>query len=172
MCSGGRSRPLAGWKPAPRRKHRGRFARSIAHLILRPPVPLSVTMCRRGISDTRAILAVPFLISLLLTAGCHERLPTAASEPRLFQLETLISARQSGITTPRREVITNAGRWSAFLSETDLAGQSEPTVDFSREMVIVAALGTQADSCKTVAISSVTGGETRGIIHVNEQRLP
>ena len=120
----------------------------------------------------RTTLAVPFLTSLLLTAGCHEGLPTATSDSRQFQLETLVSARQSGVTTPRREVITNAGRWSAFLSEADLPGQSIPAVDFSREMVIVAALGTQADSCKTVAISSATGDETRVLIHVNEQRLP
>ena len=120
----------------------------------------------------RTTLAVAFLTSLLLTAGCHERLPTAASEPHVFQLETLVSARQSGITNSRREVITDAGRWSAFLSEADLGGQSIPTVDFSKEMVIVAALGTQADSCKSVAISSATSDETRVIIHVNEQRLP
>ena len=90
----------------------------------------------------------------------------------MLAIETLVTTKQSEITAQRDELISDSGRWAAFWIEAGFTDRPLPSVDFSREMVIVAALGTQADSCKSIAVASVTSDAARIVIHVEEQRLP
>ncbi len=109
---------------------------------------------------------------LIIAAGCHGLLPTESTDTRSLTINTLASTKQSAMTSRRGEVIVDATRLQSVWTEAGLAGQPIPPVDLSREMVILAAPGTQPDSCVNVAITSVAAGQGQIAIRVEQQRPP
>lgn len=90
------------------------------------------------------------LIPLLLAAACSNApVPNAQDEPAAAAVpfETLVQASNPGQGgRARRDVIRDEATWQAIwrdLREGSTLPEQPPAIDFSREMVILAALETQ-----------------------------
>lgn len=90
-------------------------------------------------------------------------------------MQTLLAEQYSGIGARRRDVIRDRAQWAAFWREMRSGGGGggtnsavPPEVDFSRDMVVVAAMGTRGSGGHRVAIDSVTRSEGRLLIVVRE----
>jgi hypothetical protein len=122
----------------------------------------------------KTLRVCPLLLAMLI--GCRrDSLPTSPTAPgggaRALTFQTVIASKESRIASPTFVVITDSGSWRQFLIG---AGLSEPAVsiDFTHEMAIVAATGTQNDSCKSVEIKSVVDEGGQLAVQVNDARLP
>lgn len=118
------------------------------------------------------LIAVVFAASLLSCLGS----PTEPRGHELLAIETVLISQRSGIGTRRAELITDSGRWNAVWSEIhrDSSGLPPiPSVDFGSEMLILAALGQEPDSCWSIQIRSVRAtGERLLEVLVVEGRSP
>jgi hypothetical protein len=103
-------------------------------------------------------LAGAALAMLACASGPSGSEGTGAEQP----FESVVSELHSGIAEKRREVVRDQESWGRLWSEIhrgqDSAGQP-PAVDFSREMLIVAALGTRPTGGFAVKVRGVA---TRG----------
>lgn len=75
---------------------------------------------------------------------------------------TVVTAFHSGISEKRREVVRDQAGWTRLWAEIHAgrtSAEAAPTVDFSRHMLIVVALGTRPTGGFAV---KVRGVETRG----------
>ncbi len=96
-----------------------------------------------------------FTVSILVFA-CDDS-PTAPGDvPIAF--ETVVRSSNSGFSTPQREVIRNAGDWADawnLLYGRHGSAPPLPGIDFGREMVVLAAMGTSNNGCFQVEIISI-----------------
>jgi len=98
-------------------------------------------------------------LSLLgaLAAACAAAGPSDGANGPLT-LQTLLSESYSGLAGPRREVVRDAASFTKLWAEIH-AGRSPapapPAVDFAREMLVVAALGTRPSGGFSVAVTRV-----------------
>ncbi len=96
-----------------------------------------------------------FTVSILVFA-CDDS-PTAPGDTPIG-FETVVKSSSSGFSAPRREVIRNAGDWADAWNL--LYGQHGsppplPGIDFGREVVVLAAMGTSNNGCFQVEITSI-----------------
>ena len=104
--------------------------------------------------------------------------PTAAPAGpitlRRFDEQTSTQFRYvSGLAEPGRHVVRDAAAWSALWARiTEPYGPRPPVpqVDFRREMVLVAAMGTRSTGGYTIRIEGVEGGGSEWVATVAEQR--
>lgn len=78
-------------------------------------------------------------------------------------------AQYSGLTDSVRAVIRDAGEWSrywAIINRPFIPQPPEPAVDFSREAVIVASLGSRPTGGFTIRIDQVTADADRLVVSV------
>jgi hypothetical protein len=121
--------------------------------------------------NTRAV----WILSGFLLAGCGEGAPTGTlpvrNEVGGERLQTRAVFPQtvyySGIGQASRGVVRSEGEWQALWAQVVRGRQptpATPAVDFSREMVIVAAMGTRNTGGYAITVDSVTA--TPGALHV------
>ena len=112
-------------------------------------------------------------MALLLLLGCAGDGITVASGP--VPMTKVFSDRQSGIRTPREELIAQPARWQIVWDEI-VSNRSPkpplPTVDFDRDVVLVAALGETGDACKSIAIEEVSHVSELLLVRIKETRSP
>ena len=101
-------------------------------------------------------LAALVAVASLLPA-CDDS-PTSPGDVQL-SFETVLTSSYSGLTEAHRAVIRNPGEWPGIW-EALHAGQSPvpplPAIDFDREMVVVAALGSRSNGCFAVEVAAIT----------------
>jgi hypothetical protein len=103
-------------------------------------------------------LAGAALAMLACTSGPSGSEGTGAEQP----FESVVSELHSGIAEKRREVVRDQESWARLWSEINRGQDSAgppPAVDFSRQMLIVAALGTRPTGGFAVKVRGVS---TRG----------
>lgn len=121
--------------------------------------------------NTRAV----WILSGFLLAGCGEGGPTDTQPVRNEvggqRLEVRAAFPQpvyySGVDRASRGVVRSQGEWQALWAQVVRGRQptpATPAVDFEREMVIVAAMGTRATGGYAITVDSVTA--TPGALHV------
>jgi hypothetical protein len=109
------------------------------------------------------------LLLVLMLAACNDgyESPTApddsdsnppgSGQPVAFSL--VYADLYSGVRAPRQEVVVQPARWQAVWDEIMSDGRSPkppiPSVDFDRNVLIVAALGESPDACKNIDVESV-----------------
>ena len=101
-------------------------------------------------------------LALIISCGTMTGVPglpggTAEMEMRGFPDETL-ELEQGGYNTRQRLVVRTEEEWQdvwAGLYPNDLSRPPRPSVDFAEEMVIVAAMGTQASNGYAIHIDGV-----------------
>ena len=74
------------------------------------------------------------------------------------RLQTIVAESHSGLVSARHEVVRDAASWSrlwAEIHEQRSPAPSLPAVDFTREMLVVAALGTRPSGGFSVAVQKV-----------------
>jgi hypothetical protein len=114
----------------------------------------------------RRALAV---LTLLVFAACNDESPTAPQDPNAnppgssagqpVSFTLVYADIYSGIRAPRQELVVQPARWQAVWDEIMSDGRSPkppiPSVDFDRNMLIVAGLGYSPDACMNVDVESV-----------------
>ncbi len=94
----------------------------------------------------------------------------SSSDPISF--ETVLNSQYSGIRTPRRAVIRDAEQWRAFIREATNVDGTNPAapaeVDFTREMVIVAAMGMRRSGGYSIAIENIFSAAGKLLVVVRE----
>jgi hypothetical protein len=117
----------------------------------------------------------PALLALiLLAAACGgESSPTGPDGPVL--LTQVYKDASSGLKAQGAEIVSREERWAEVWDQI-VAGRSPkpaiPNVDFNQRILIVAALGETADSCKSVEVESVTRRDGALDIVLAEVRPP
>ncbi len=114
----------------------------------------------------RAVLAVAFFLALACAGAADPKPRSAAAPPaRTVAFQTLVQRGIPGQAGEQiREVARDAASWHALWARlrqgTSLLPEEPPAVDFTRQMVIVAAMPTQSCVSK-VTVRSIrrTGGE-------------
>jgi len=100
--------------------------------------------------------------------------PSGPITPRRFDEQTSAHFRyNSGLAEPGRQVVRDAAAWSALWARiTAPHGPPPPlpAVDFAREMVLVAAMGSRSTGGYSVRVEGVDGGEREWVATVAEQR--
>lgn len=113
---------------------------------------------------TKAFAALPFLFVL----GCSESLgsppaPGARVEVHRFGTQENSFTPFSAIRRPERLIIRDASAWAAAWKDiAPNASQPAPSVDFSCQMVVLAALGQQPDAGYQIRVDSAAMG-THGL---------
>jgi hypothetical protein len=120
---------------------------------------------------TRAAVA----LTLILLAGCDGDSSSPTSPDGVVAFTTVHQTQFSGIRTRRGEVISRGDVWRQTWEEINATLSPKPalpTVDFERNILLLAALGETGDACKRVAIESVEhrGGALR--VSAKETRPP
>jgi hypothetical protein len=99
---------------------------------------------------------VPFLTGLALGAGpCPTEVPSGADPVEVRRISQVYN---SGIGQSRRIVIRDAGRWASFWAELQGSVTPQPPlppVDFDRDVVIAAAMGTRNSGGYAIEIRQV-----------------
>jgi hypothetical protein len=115
-----------------------------------------------------------FLSLLLVIAGCSEDdSPTAPAPTQPVAFDTVADERTSGLRFVRRELIDDASQWATVWAEimsTRSPAPPLPSVDFTRDVVILAAMGEQPDACWDTAIRNVTLTGNRFGVTIEEFR--
>lgn len=96
--------------------------------------------------------------SLLLLLACGGQLPTSPGHG--LPIVTVVAAQSSGIDAGREEVIRDAEAWARAWREIHARRSPAaplPEVDFSRQMLLLVALGERPDGCHDVEIAGVEG---------------
>lgn len=109
---------------------------------------------------TRPALAAALLLASI--SCLDDDGPTGPGEPLLFS--NVLKQGHSGIVAARTEVIREESRWAAVWSEIHGSGAPpRPTVDFTREMLVLVGIGERNDGCWDVEILELSsaGGRIR-----------
>jgi hypothetical protein len=109
------------------------------------------------------------IVLLVLLAACSGDSPTGPDGP--IVITNVLRDSSSNITSRRAEIISRSTRWETVWSEIR-GTATRPAVDFEKNMVIVAALGNTADSCKHVRVTGVERHLGALTITIAETRLP
>jgi hypothetical protein len=86
-----------------------------------------------------------------------------------FNSEPVAFTANSGLVESRRLVVRDADAWAstwAAVWRNMTPAPSRPDVDFSREMVIVAALGQRTSGGYDIVVDSATATESELVVHV------
>lgn len=114
-------------------------------------------MLRRTLSLVASLL-------LLVALGCGGSKSPTEPIVRPVSFQTIYRSQTSGIHAQRGEIIQTADRWAAVWAEIH-QGESMvpplPAVDFSTEMVVLAAAGDLPDGCWNVQVSNVAPNVVR-----------
>lgn len=103
---------------------------------------LTVSLLALGCSDSNNPILVP---------------SNSRTEVHRFRSDEASFTQLSRISQSERLVIRNANDWAAaWALITPDAGQSPPTIDFSQQMVVLAALGTQPDAGYSIRVDSAS----------------
>ena len=92
-----------------------------------------------------------------------------------FPIRSLAKGALSGIADSRREIIHSADKWEKLWSQHAVSvgtGVRAPAVDFSKEMVVVATLGTHRTGGYAIEIVRVAAVEKTLKIVVNQTSPP
>lgn len=115
---------------------------------------------RLPISFSRRVL-VPACAGLMLAvAGCSDSSPTDPSAGPV-SFTTVVQQSYSGFTAPQQEVIRDSERFSAVWRQVYARVQPvppQPSIDFSRRMVVLAAMGERPSGCYQTTVESIRGG--------------
>ncbi|HEX8618991.1 MAG TPA: hypothetical protein VF911_15515 [Thermoanaerobaculia bacterium] len=109
------------------------------------------------------------IVMLVLLAACGGETPTGPDGPVV--ITNVFRDTSSNITSRRAEIVSRSTRWETVWSEIR-GTATRPVVDFEKNMVIVAALGETADSCKHVRVTKVERNVGAITITIAETRLP
>lgn len=99
----------------------------------------------------------------------YESTPDAARPPELAILPYRLS---SGLTQRERIVVRDAESWAALwprIMGSHRPLHTLPPVNFSREMLVVASVGTRPSGGHTITIDSVSGGRDRLFVFLSER---
>ena len=111
------------------------------------------------------------ILPALLVASCGDSI-TAPPSTQAF--ETIRQESYSAILTPRNEVIRDQQTWQSLWPA--IWGSSPapppPAVDFSRESVVLAAMGETPDACFRTHIVQIAADSSRALIQVEHRRPP
>ena len=99
-------------------------------------------------------MRTPFVLLLLLTAAaaCSDSSPTATDDATLT-FETVVQTSYSGFDDPQKRVIRSVGEWDQVwrtLYASQRPAPPLPAVDFSREVVVLAAAGERSNGCYSI----------------------
>jgi len=119
------------------------------------------------------MLAVALSVSLF-ALGCNEG--SSPTEPIVTPptVTSVYKSQSSGIHAQRGELIFDNERWAAVWAEIHDGGTapSLPAVDFSTDMIVLAALGDQPDGCWQLQISSVRPEVVRVVVNATATHPP
>ena len=123
-------------------------------------------------------LVVSCLSIVFLFAGCQNS--SSPTEPPTLppdtRLQTVIEAQNTGIPQRRGEIVLTEDRWQEVWAEihagSGTPGMPAPTIDFSTEMVILAAMGDEPDSCWKIQITDARSEVVKISVSVAETRPP
>lgn len=122
----------------------------------------------------RTTIPIVLVLASPLLPACGNRSPhlvAFSQDPTPVIAEPLFTDSYSGIDDARRLVIRDAGTWQAVWAE--VVGQrtpvpEPPSVDFARDMVILAAMGRRGTGGYAIAIDEVSAeggaGELRVVV--------
>ena len=116
----------------------------------------------------RTPIAIGTLLAACVSAGSTARRPGAAVRVE-FQRVTETERFWSGVKDSVRLVVRDSGAWQAVWDRIQ-AKQSavrRPTIDFSREMVIVVGLGSRGSTGHSIEVDSILAYESSGVIEVH-----
>lgn len=106
------------------------------------------------------MIAALALGAAALAAACAAGGPVSSPEGEgEIAFEPILQQNASGLGEPLREVIRDEARWAELWSrihEPVSPAPPPPPVDFSRQMLIVAAAGTRATGGYGIAVRSIT----------------
>lgn len=106
------------------------------------------------------------LAALCTAAGCQMPAPTG-DQP--LPLMTIGKGPHSAITESRRTIIENGSEWARFWAD-HTGGQESPApeVDFSRERVLAATMGTRTSGGFSIEITSARTLGNRVVVEIHE----
>jgi hypothetical protein len=121
-----------------------------------------------------------WMLSGLLLAGCGESGPTGTLEARNDGSQLRLEMRaafpgpvySSGMDASSRRVVRTEAQWQALWTLVVRGHQpvpAVPAVDFSREMVVVAAMGSRPTGGYSITVDSVTAGADAIHAYVTER---
>lgn len=98
----------------------------------------------------------------------------AASGAQPPPMRSLKKGAFSGIHEPRQEVVKSADAWEKLWKQHNTAGASDkiPAVDFSKEMVVVATMGTKRTGGYSIEIVDVDANDKTLKISVKKTSPP
>src|SRR6266498_1127183 len=127
-------------------------------------------------SKIKISFLLAFVITVAWSTACRKyRSPTTPDSGTPLPQQTLYDYKSSGITVRRNEAIRDAARWQAVWAELHIGSfpvPPVPAVDFSRDMVVLAALGTTQDSCFSIAVASVVATSSLATVGIEISRFP
>jgi hypothetical protein len=106
--------------------------------------------------------------------GCADASPTElvkSSQSAVMPLNTVIESEQSGIQVPQRMVIRDEATWEAVWAQLQGASTSSlpmPQIDFTKNMILVATLGTKPTSGYTVTFGPTYETDTQVTAYVQK----
>lgn len=122
---------------------------------------------------------IAFLLSvpLLFLVACSEGGSSTEPGPLILPtFQSVFKAKTSGVHMRGGEVILTQERWEEVWAEIhaglETPGVPAPTVDFATNMLVMAAMGDEPDSCWDLAISQVRAAVVRLEVDVAETRPP
>jgi hypothetical protein len=111
-------------------------------------------------------------VLLAIVSGCQSPSSPDSSRDALVDprpVTPIVHEVYTGFDEPARFVVRDAGRWADVWNRT-FVGRSEmpqrPTINFSKEMVLVAAQGGQGSSGYDISIDQVTSQAGATVAHV------
>jgi hypothetical protein len=112
------------------------------------------------------------LAVVLLIASCAPATPPPSEQAAAPAMRHVFDTWASKIDQARTEVIRSESLWREAWPEITPSGEPPPApaVDFSREMVLLAARGTQSNGCALIKIESVArdaAGLVVTVAHIN-----
>jgi hypothetical protein len=113
--------------------------------------------------NTQASRLGRLALAAALAAACAAAGPSDGTNAPL-PLATVLSESHSGLAAGRREVVRDTASWARLWAEIHKdrsPAPPPPAVDFSREMLVAAALGSRPSGGFSVAVTSVVahGGQ-------------
>lgn len=111
-----------------------------------------------------AVVLLPFL-----ALGCTDDSPTGPDSPVAF--ETIVQTSTSGLTEAGQQVVRNQADWARVWDGLYANASPKPPlphVDFSQEIVLVAAMGARPDSCYAIEVADVSLRNGRLIVRIEQ----
>jgi hypothetical protein len=105
-----------------------------------------------------AMSRIAALLVLLLPVFACDDSPTEPGERKSVVTATVLSASYTGIDRGRNELLRDAGAWSDAWNEIHARMSPRPplpSIDFGRDMLVLAALGERPNGCFAVEIRAV-----------------